>query len=205
MQYTRDSLLSIIQSGLQQKFLSIAGLEKQAGVPKDTVRDFLRAKTHILRADKLQKILGVLAPEEKLTIRYQLAENAQVLPLEDSALPHVDYPPGISPVGVEAIHVSSDAMMPVFQPDWVLYYSTAKQASAPINLSCNVPYDADGSSPYAALLGKPCVIKLADGRWMVRALKKGSKPDHYTLAAYNAPDINDVAIENAYKILFIQT
>ena len=205
MHYTRESLLSIIQSGLQQKSLSISALEKQAGVPKDTVRDFLRAKTHILRADKLQKIMGVLAPEEKLAVRYQLSQNAQMLPLEDSAVSYVDFPPGVSPVGVEAIRVSSDAMMPVFQPGWVLYYSTAKQPSAPLNLSRSVPYGSDGSSPFAALLGKPCVIKLADGRWMVRTLKAGSKPDRYALAAYNAPDIADATVESAYRILFIQT
>jgi predicted XRE-type DNA-binding protein len=58
--FTRDNLLHIIQAGMTRKSLNISELERQSGVNKDTVRDFLRDKSQVLRADKLQKILHAL-------------------------------------------------------------------------------------------------------------------------------------------------
>ncbi|MGA7239904.1 MAG: hypothetical protein WBY44_29760 [Bryobacteraceae bacterium] len=63
---TRDTLLLLIHSSLKRDNMSIAALERLSGVPKDAVRDFLRGKTHIPRADKLQKIMNVIQPHVKL-------------------------------------------------------------------------------------------------------------------------------------------
>jgi hypothetical protein len=41
-------------------------LERQAGIPKDSIRDFFRGKTYIMRADKLQKVSAVIDPDLKL-------------------------------------------------------------------------------------------------------------------------------------------
>ena len=67
MEITRNNLLDVIRASLQERSLSVSRLEREAGVPKDTVRDFLRGKTYIPRADKLQKILIALALEPILT------------------------------------------------------------------------------------------------------------------------------------------
>ena len=63
---TRESLLHIVRTGLKKQSLSIKGLEDKAGVSKDSVRDFLRGKTYIMRADKLQKVLAILEPNLKV-------------------------------------------------------------------------------------------------------------------------------------------
>lgn len=207
MDITRDNLLSLVRTGMKEQKLSIARLEKQAGVPKDTVRDFLRARTQILRADKLQKILRVLEPEQRLAIRSFMGRDGEILPYPEGKLSYTDFPPGIPAAGVEALRVEGDAMMPVFQEGWVLYYSTAHQAQSTLKSGWNVPYHAkEGeTSPYADRLGKPCVILLQDERLMLRTLREGKTPGTYTLVAYNAPDLKDVMIRDAYKIAFIKT
>jgi hypothetical protein len=65
MEITRDNVLAFISSRLKTTELSVAELERLAGVPKDTVRDFQRGKTYMLRADKYQKIMDILAPGMK--------------------------------------------------------------------------------------------------------------------------------------------
>ncbi len=203
MEITRDNLLSLIKSGLQQHDLSISALERHADVPKDTVRDFLRGKTQILRADKLQKILRVLQPQEKLTVRYALGDNAELLPHSGD---EVDFPPGIDKNSVEAVLITGNAMSPVLQEGWVVYYST-DSASPTGKTGWQVPYNnnsGSGSGPFSAFINKPCVIRLTDGSLMLRTLKSGAD-DKYTLAAYNTPDMRDVSISEAYRIVFIKT
>ena len=74
MELTRDNLMQFINAEITKKSTEIETqlgkrkknayswntLERQAGVPKDTIRDFMRAKTTVLRADKLQKVLSAL-------------------------------------------------------------------------------------------------------------------------------------------------
>lgn len=200
MEITRDNLLSLIKSGLQQHDLSISALERHADVPKDTVRDFLRGKTQILRADKLQKILRVLQPQEKLAVRYALGSNAELLPHTGD---EVDFPPGIDKNSVEAVLIKGNAMSPVFQEGWVVYYSTDSNAPAS-KAGWQVPYGS-GNGPFAAFINKPCVIRLSDGSLMLRTLKQGSAEGKFTLAAYNTPDMRDVSISETYRIVFIKT
>lgn len=61
-EFTRDNLITLIKIGLKNNALTIAGLERAANVSKDSVRDFFRGKCYILRADKLQNVLGYLYP-----------------------------------------------------------------------------------------------------------------------------------------------
>lgn len=66
MELTRDNLLKLIRSGLEKHSLTVVALERQAGIPKDSIRDCFRGKTYIMRADKLQKVLAVIDPDFKL-------------------------------------------------------------------------------------------------------------------------------------------
>lgn len=65
LDFTRENLVPLIQGWMDANNSGPSELERQAGVGKDCVRDFLRGKVHIPRADKLQKILRVVAPDEK--------------------------------------------------------------------------------------------------------------------------------------------
>jgi hypothetical protein len=58
---------------------------------------------------------------------------------------------------------------------------------------------------FADYYGKPCVVKIADGRTMLKTLKRGSLPGRYNLVSYNSPDIEDVELVWAARINFIKT
>lgn len=59
MEMNRKWLEDKIQQALDNG-ASVLGMEKKAGLRQDTIRDFLRGKTQMLRADKLQKLQPVL-------------------------------------------------------------------------------------------------------------------------------------------------
>lgn len=54
-----------------------------------------------------------------------------------------------------------------------------------------------------SLIGKDCYVQLEDGRAMVKRLHAGTKPGLFRLRSHNAPDIEDVRIERAYKVAWI--
>ena len=57
---TRESMMAFIAAARKEQGLSVDALERMAGVPEDTIRDFQRGKAHLIRADKLKKILNAL-------------------------------------------------------------------------------------------------------------------------------------------------
>lgn len=207
MEITRENLLNMVRSGLEQNKLSISALERQSGVPKDTVRDFLRGKTQVLRADKLQKILRILKPEEKILITGHVSKDAEIFPVAPDTATSLDCPPGFSVSEITAIRIDTDAMLPVFHEGWIIYYSnkTGVQITEPSE-GWQVPYNKPvNGEPLAEFIGKPCIIKLTDGRMFLRTLKSGSEQGRYNLISYNAPDINNAQLEWAAKIVFIKT
>lgn len=118
----------------------------------------------------------------------------------------VGLPPDMSPEEVVAVRIMGDVLFPVFQDGWVLYYSESPDFKIPMvpgKENLQVVYKNPTPEPLSEFFGKPCVVRLKDGRTMVRTLKRGTKPGHYTLASYNAPDIEDVVIEWAAKIAFV--
>ncbi len=215
MDITRDNLLSLIQSGMKRASLGIAGLEKKAGVPKDTVRDFLRGKTQILRADKLQKLLRVIEPEHKIIITGYVGAGTEIFPLDDGD--KTDCPPSVAPSDVLAVRIRGDAMYPVFHDGWIIYYSEKRDLHIPhLRGGLQVPYNksgkksktaesADAHDPLAKFFGKPCIVRLNDGRTMLRTLKRGQAAGRYNLISYNTDDIEDAALMWAAKIVFIKT
>lgn len=63
IEITRDNLLSLVEARLESLGVTVAELERRAGLPKDTVRDFKRGKTYMLRSDKYQRLMKIIAPE----------------------------------------------------------------------------------------------------------------------------------------------
>jgi len=96
MEINRENLLQLIRTELTARRLSISALERQAVVAKDTIRDFLRGKTQVLRADKLQKVLRILKPEEKICITSSMGKEAEITTITPGANDELDCPPGFS-------------------------------------------------------------------------------------------------------------
>ncbi len=208
MEHNRENLLKLIRSGLEINKLSIAALERTAGVAKDTIRDFLRGKTQILRADKLQKILRVLHPEEKVSLTSYVGKEAEILPYKSENSERLDCPPGYSPADIAAVRITGDSLLPVFHDGWIVYFSNRSGATNTGNPShgWQVPYNKPvNGDAYAEFIDKPCVAKLTDGRMFLRILKRGTTHGRYNLTAYNLSDIRDAEIAWAAKIVFIKT
>ena len=81
--------------------------------------------------------------------------------------------------------VRDDSMAPVFRPGQLA-----------LTLS------GGGGAP-AALLGRDALVELPDGRALLRRLLPSSDPDRWDLAAYNAPLLPMVAVQEARSIVGI--
>ncbi|WP_343715296.1 S24 family peptidase [Inquilinus sp.] len=88
----------------------------------------------------------------------------------------VEAPPG-SDEHTVAVIVRGDSMFPRYLEREIIYYRRANTSD---------PLD---------LIGREVVVRLADGRTFVKVLRRGSGPGFFNLDSYNAPPIEDVAIE----------
>lgn len=102
---------------------------------------------------------------------------------DDNDADWVDAPPSGAD-GVEAVEVRGGSMWPLVEDGAVIYYSRMLSPDE--------------------MLNKRCVVKLEDERILVKTLKRGGAPGLYTLASFNAPDIDDVAVIWAAPIDWIK-
>lgn len=92
----------------------------------------------------------------------------------------VDFP---IPEGTGAVIIRGDSQMPVFEDgDLVGYHREGK--------------------PPNELIGKMCIVRLADGRMFIKKIRRGSANGLYTLVSSNAADIDDVVVEWAAPYRF---
>jgi repressor LexA len=52
-------------------------------------------------------------------------------------------------------------------------------------------------------IGDDCAVRLKTGETYVKQLVRGSEPGRFTLRSLNAPDIENVEVEWATRVLFI--
>jgi phage repressor protein C with HTH and peptisase S24 domain len=107
--------------------------------------------------------------------------GAEIHPLsEDELGDHVDLPPG-APIGTVGIIVRGDSMYPRYFDGERLFY-------LPDHLP---PTDA---------IGRECVVKLRDGRMLVKIVRRGSKRHLFNLDSWNAPTLEDQKLEWASPV-----
>jgi len=114
--------------------------------------------------------------------------GAEIHQIEESSnfvIDGVEAPPGIDPDAVTAVVVKGDSMFPAYRDGDVIYYTK----------ECD--YDA-------SCLRKECVVKVKGGAAFVKVLKPGSKAGRFTLQSYNFPDIEDVQIDWACRVLWVK-
>jgi phage repressor protein C with HTH and peptisase S24 domain len=92
----------------------------------------------------------------------------------------IELPPGAPPDLVPVI-VRGNSMYPRYFEGEKLFYQPQ-------------PHDPD------ELIGRECVVKLADGRIMVKILRRGSRKRLYNLDSWNAPTIEDQKVEWATPV-----
>lgn len=82
-----------------------------------------------------------------------------------------------------AVIVRGDSMEPKYSDGEVLFIE-------------KTVYSVDG------LIGEPVYVQTVCGRSFVKTLHYGSRPGTFTLASFNAPPIENVAIEKVYPIAY---
>ncbi|MGE0725889.1 MAG: helix-turn-helix transcriptional regulator [Alphaproteobacteria bacterium] len=111
--------------------------------------------------------------------------GALVVPFDDvTKLDRAEAPPTVAPTTV-AVIVRGDSMYPVCRDGDLIYYDQQPE-------------------PPDRHLKRECVVRLADGRILVRVLGRGSIEGRYTLLSYNGTPEEDVEIDWAVPVRWIR-
>ena len=87
----------------------------------------------------------------------------------------------IADAGAYAFKVKGDSMLPLAGSGDILFFGPP-----------TLP---------AELIGRECIVELADGRRMFKRLRRGSRPDVFDLESYNASTIEDAPVTRAGRFL----
>lgn len=116
-----------------------------------------------------------------------IGAGAEVLSIDDHAkgggLEEVEAPPLSGPSTV-AVRVRGH-MYPAYSDGDTLYY------------------DRRDDGDLRHLIGRECVVKLADGRCFIKILQLGTQPGLWTLLSTNAPPMLDQSVEGAARVKWV--
>jgi len=147
-------------------------LGKLAQLAGVTIEDFLNTP---MRADSTGEV----------QIVGYVGAGAAIYPYDDMAhgdgFGTVERPPFVKGKAV-AVEVRGDSLIPVAEDGWRLIYA------------------GEQTILEDEVLNHLCVVKLVDGRTLVKRLVRGSRPQRYHLVSTNAPLIEDAEVEWAAKV-----
>ncbi len=103
----------------------------------------------------------------------------------EDVIDYVEAPKG-SEVSFEAFEIKGNSQYPVYRDGDLVYYNPT------------------ANSRVLELIGRDCVIELADGRLFLKRLEYGSRAGLYNLASYGTPEIRDQAVRSAAEILWLK-
>ena len=210
MLHTRQTLLSALFRCMDTKGISLRELSRQIGVTYDSLKDFKWGRTQMLRGDNLQKVVVYLGESYQplIPIVGIVGAGGEVRPVDDhavgAAIEEVECPPGVDPSTAVALRIRGDSMHPVFQDGWVVYYSERTEIATPPTDALTAFKAVVASDPLERFYGKHCVVKLEDDRVLLKILKQGRNTGRYNLTSYNAPDLENVAVRWAARIIFVK-
>lgn len=128
-------------------------------------------------------------PRKSKVVGY-VGGGAEIIPIDDHAqgagMDEVDAPPGLSEDEESlVVIVRGESMWPAYRDGDAIHYTA-------------IHHDVSG------LVGKECIVKLADGRMFLKILDRGSTPSTYTLTSYNAPAMPNAPIEWAAPVRWVE-
>lgn len=168
-------------------------LARAAGTSQQNIDRIESGKVQMSRSlPAIKKALGL--SEGETEIRPQLVPivgyagaGAVVIAIDDHAkgdgIDHVDVPAGVMSLSSVAVVVRGDSMLPVYRDGDVIFYDRQYRG--------NLDH----------LIGKTCVVRLLDGRTLIKDLYRTDGT--YTLISHNAPPTSGV-IEWAAPVVWIK-
>ncbi len=97
-------------------------------------------------------------------------------------LKEVPCPRGLNPAKTIAVIVRGDSQAPMITDGWIIFYSRDPEPDA------------------AAVVGRLCIVKQADGPVMLKRVRRGPTAGRFNLESANAPLVEDVALEWAAPV-----
>lgn len=98
----------------------------------------------------------------------------------------VEAPPELGYRDMAAVRVEGDSMEPFLPSGTIVYYSQRL------------------TGDLKECLNKLCIVHLKTGQTMLRKIKRSNMYGRYTLASFNAADIEDIEIEWCAKVTFFK-
>lgn len=148
-----------------------------------------RTNTEFL--EKTAAFLGLAVSDlfrpRELNVLGYIGAGAEFHAIDDHAkgagMDTVEAPPGCPPDAV-AVRIKGDSMIPAYFDGDILVYAERRM-------------DID------EFINKRCVVGLADGRILVKTVRRGSTHNLFTLTSFNSGPIDDVVVEWAAKIVVV--
>lgn len=116
----------------------------------------------------------------ELAGRVGAAQDIHPIPEDPAIDREIDTPPVVTGEAV-AVIVRGNSMWPRYFDGEHIYYSNEHR-------------------PPQELVGRECVVRLADGRMLVKILRAGSRKGRFTLESWNAPPLEDQKVEWAAPV-----
>lgn len=189
-----------IEVEMRRKGFSRRSLSSAAGLSESAVRDLL-TRVDNPGIGTLRKIAEALEmPVDALTgaglmvaVVGKIGAGGEVLfsldpdaELNDDAPDMVPRPPLVSG-RLMALEVIGSSMLPKYEDGEIIY--------------CHAPSN-DGYVPDDAI-GSYCAVRTTDGGTYLKVLTKGTEPERFTLRSLNAPDMENVEVVWASRVLFV--
>lgn len=181
---------------MEKKRIKPTTLSQMVGTSKTLVKELL-TKNSDVQFSTLRKLAGALDVElgdlfalPRVPIVGKIGAGGSVVfvALQDDEQPDLEdsvlRPPGVSGKLI-ALVVEGSSMLPKYQDGDILY----------IQRTHNGVLESD--------IGDDCAVRLATGETYVKQLVRGSEPERFTLRSLNAPDMENVEVEWATRVLFI--
>lgn len=162
-------------------------LAKAIGVSQSTINRWLKedAEPEGANRDSVhalhQSMFGDNPPRVRLA--GYVGAGAAVYPIDDGGDEWAEAPPKATRA-TTAVKIKGDSQLPTYEDGMVLYYSKLL--------------------PPESMLNRRCVVHLADGRILLKTIRRGSAPGVWTLTSSNDREIEDVVIEWASPIDWIK-
>jgi repressor LexA len=169
-------------------------LSQRVGSSKTLVKDLL-TKTSDVQFNTLRKLAGALDVElgdllalPRVPIVGKIGAGGTVIYMDIGEEIDPDWtvlrPPGVSGKLI-ALMVEGSSMLPKYQDGDILY----------------IQRNHDGVLEED--VGGDCAVRLVTGETYVKQLVHGSEPGRFTLRSLNAPDMENVEVKWATRVLFI--
>lgn len=205
--YDAEQRRETIRRFMDENELTMQGWCKASGLTESALRHFLAGRAQSMKDDTYEALAGganKLLKAEWVTaallrgatprsgmvaIAGRVGAGQEIHSFDDSikgaGIGETERPEGADG-SIVAVEVGGSSMMPVYRDGDILFYAR------------------DEMEDWLRHVGDECVVKLTDGRYFVKILRRGHKRGHATLSSYNADDIEDVKVEWAAPIRWIR-